>query len=94
MFDLSPAEALLMHLIDALCQNDSNSAYASKAYLAETLNISKPGIYVILRQLVAKGLIIRTDESAYGLKTTKIYVSDTWKRFKAYCQDPENYHPP
>ncbi len=79
--DLSPTEALLIHLIDGLSKK-RGFCYMSKSNLAGYLGVGVSTIYATLNKLERKGLIIRESEyDSTGMKSTKIYTTKKWSDF-------------
>lgn len=69
-FDLTPCESLALFLIKGLSKK-SGKCYASKKYLAETLNISQPTIFNTINNLINKGLIEKLYKNTNGVMLIK-----------------------
>lgn len=75
-FELSPSEAMFMASIADLSKNNAGMCYASKQHLAETLRVSPPTIYKLIRQLETKGLVIKEGKSWCG--TIYLRPTELW----------------
>jgi len=87
-FNLSPAQGLLMYLVHGLSRR-KGWCFASKAVLAKFLNVSKPTIYSLLKELEGPPLqlIERKNEHLGGMNSTLIRPTQRWEQF--YKKFPE-----
>jgi Mn-dependent DtxR family transcriptional regulator len=92
-FDISPTEAMFLALVASLSKNDG-TCYASKEYIAETMNISKPTVFKMIKKLQRMGLLEKWGYSKY--KTSRIILTETYKESmeeaKRQIQEMKNEH--
>jgi len=78
-FNLNPTEALLLTYIKNFTRGKRGYCYASKKYLAETLNVDPSTIFKALNTLEEKQLIVREFDSTF--RSGKIYVCAIYDEF-------------
>ena len=73
---LSTNEYCLCDLIHRLCRNGDGWAYASRAYYADFLGISKRSIITMIQRLSDSGFVIKEDGKSRAKTTKKWIVKD------------------
>jgi biotin operon repressor len=82
--DISCQESILLLLIDSLVNATGEDCYASNAYFAKKLDISKTRITRMISKLKKMGLIVQTQFTG-----RKRYLKTTWSRLDIDSKDSQ-----